>query len=188
VSAVVVPDSVAVMTVDAGKVTGVAGAYLNLKRAATTEQALKRAVRKKAIQVEQITGSVEEQAWAIYHMWDRFAALANFERGIAIPDIHLCFESFQLRQKDAELWPAEINAGFRCIARGESGAWPVFSTRVEQRLHYQSPSQAKGYATDARLRKWNVWAVGLEHGRDATRHLALMTSRALNGELTDPAR
>lgn len=37
----------------------------------------------------------------------------------------------------------------------------------------QQPALAKGSFTNERLRRFGLWTVGKEHGRDATRHLAL---------------
>jgi hypothetical protein len=42
------------------------------------------------------------------------------------------------------------------------------------RVVWQSPADAKGVFTDARLRQHGLWVVGNEHARDAMRHLALM--------------
>lgn len=172
-----VAEAVAIMAVDPGKVTGVAGGYFNLKRATTTKAVLRRAKQKGVLSVLQIDGEPDEQAHALLSMWERFEALANIEQGIALPAIHVAFESFQLRQRDAELWPVEVKAGFLALSRGRG-------FRREGRYHEQTPSQAMGYATNARLRDWGVWAVGLEHGRDALRHLSLMVSKALDGELS----
>jgi hypothetical protein len=39
---------------------------------------------------------------------------------------------------------------------------------------YQSPANAKAYATNDRLRHWGVWEIGAEeHERDAMRHMLL---------------
>lgn len=44
------------------------------------------------------------------------------------------------------------------------------------------PSQAKGVATDERLKRWGLWTVGQQHARDATRHLVLWLKELVNEE------
>jgi len=36
----------------------------------------------------------------------------------------------------------------------------------------QTPSEAKGFATNERLKRWGLWEVGKPHARDAWRHVA----------------
>lgn len=43
----------------------------------------------------------------------------------------------------------------------------------------QTASQAKGKATDERLRRTNLWIPGQKHARDAVRHLVLYVDRNL---------
>ena len=41
----------------------------------------------------------------------------------------------------------------------------------------QTASQAKGFATNARLKEWDVWVVGREHERSAWQHIAYFLKR-----------
>lgn len=43
----------------------------------------------------------------------------------------------------------------------------------------QSASDAKSTVTNERLKRWDLWTRGMEHGRDATRHAGLWVRRAL---------
>lgn len=45
---------------------------------------------------------------------------------------------------------------------------------------WQMPSEAKGYASDTRLRNWGAWIPGPDHKRDALRH-AIRWWAKLNG-------
>jgi hypothetical protein len=42
--------------------------------------------------------------------------------------------------------------------------------RVNSGIVYQSPSQAKRFATDQRIKRWGLWVKGSDHVRDALRH------------------
>lgn len=37
-------------------------------------------------------------------------------------------------------------------------------------IHYQMALEAKGFVTDDKLKKWNLWQKGMRHSRDAIRH------------------
>lgn len=194
-SAEFVPERFAIMAVDPGETTGVARAFLNAKRAETTQALLRRAVRKGALSVDEVRcdaaspgpkGESAVQGAKLYAMWRDFQFKANVELSIPYGAIHLVIEDFQLRQRSAELWPVEVRAAFIAYLRGESGAWSGIVR--EDCLYFQQPSQAMTYATNERLKRWGVWTVGKEHGRDATRHLALLASRVLDGEVSDHVR
>lgn len=86
-------------------------------------------------------------------IWDTLTTLE--------PDL-LIVESFQFRQARSKvnLVPNEIIGVVKEWAR---------QNNVD--IIWQTPSQAKHFFDDARLREGNLWAVGLPHARDATRHL-----------------
>jgi hypothetical protein len=71
----------------------------------------------------------------------------------------------------------------------------AFITAMEERnlqrgvrVVYQSPSDAKSYATNDRLRYWGVWKVGAEeHERDAMRHMLLAITKHGNVQ-TEPRK
>lgn len=58
----------------------------------------------------------------------------------------------------------------------------VMGMLVKYKVNYvpQQPSLAKQRWNNDRLRRANLWTVGLEHGRDATRHAALFVSRQMD--------
>jgi len=159
------------MAIDPGGTSGVAMALLNASKAQTTQQLLRRAVRKKAFTVGELTAKGKNaetrQAEKLYDEWVKFKFVANVEKGIPLPYIYLVVEDFQLRQRSVDLSPVKIT-------------WGLLSLIPEDEMLMQQPSEAKSYATNERLRKWGVWTVGKEHGRDAVRHLALRASKILS--------
>lgn len=172
------------MTVDPGDTSGIAQAFLRPDLARSTEQLFRRALEKDAIRVSQIDGTEglkdAAKGYSTGHVhqivcaWKSFLFKAQVGYGIPRGAIYLVFEDFQLRQRSAELSPVQVTAGFECVIAGMPSAI--------HRVIRQPASEAKGYATDARLRKWGLWTVGKEHGRDATRHLALRASKVLDGK------
>lgn len=182
---VVIPEKFAIMAVDPGETTGVATGLFNAGRAGTSVAGLlRRAARKGAINVDQIEGGGDypetAQAWRLYKMWNEFNFNAHVEMGVGIPHILLVIEDFQLRQRSADLSPIRVTWGFLALLKGESGAWAALSLGTS-RLIFQGPSEAMTFATKDRLEKWGLWTVGKEHGRDATKHLALRASKVLGG-------
>lgn len=69
------------------------------------------------------------------------------------------------------VWIAAAVVGYRNgLADGyESGG---FGPAAPVETFWQQPSAAKGYATDARLKRWGLWIKAQPHERDACRHLA----------------
>lgn len=190
----VVPEKFAIMAVDPGGTTGVARAFLNAGKAETTRALLGRAVRKRALKVDEISPPVDPgphggpaaQAAKIYRMWWDFQYKANVELSIPYGAIILVIEEFALRQRSADLAPVEVTNALLAYLRSESGGWPGIVR--QDMLFFQQPSEAMTYATNERLKAWGVWTVGADHGRDATRHLALRASKVLNGEGVDEVR
>lgn len=78
-------------------------------------------------------------------------------------------------ERDA-MYPIRIAASLEGLLYRRVSAAPVVvssgTATQGQRLVYQSPSYAKRFATDARLRDWGLWVVGSDHERDAHRHVA----------------
>lgn len=77
------------------------------------------------------------------------------------PGIAVLIESFHLRQIHVDLTPVKITSMLE-FALFEKGISAFF----------QQPSEAKGVATDARLKAWGLYRRegGQEHARDADRH------------------
>jgi hypothetical protein len=53
------------------------------------------------------------------------------------------------------------------------GAVKFLARRGGSRLEMQTPSSAKRFATDTKLRQLGLWVPGQDHARDAIRHLIL---------------
>lgn len=186
-----IPDKFAVMAFDPGGTTGEAFGFFNAGRIAepSTGAVLRRAVRKRRLVVNQFGDKLDPDLLAkeaahgayIFRRWVEFTAEANMA-GIAIPDIHLVIEDFQLNRAVADLAPVKVTWAALGLLREASGTWASMSLRPEGKLHFQPPSTAMTYATNERLRSWGLWKVGAEHGRDAARHLALRVSKILDGK------
>lgn len=155
---------------------------------------MRRAVRKDALRVEEIRAATcpghpragsASQASQLYRTWLRFQKFA-WDAGVPYGAIFLIIEDFQLRQRSAELWPVEVTHALLALLMGAEGTW-AGCVRPDC-IDFQQPSTAMTYATNERLRRWELWTRGKEHGRDATRHLALAASRVLDGDLADGVR
>jgi hypothetical protein len=83
----------------------------------------------------------------------------------AYPSARLVTEDFKVRQLNALLDPAEINAVLRWAVR------PRYFVK-------QNSALAMGAVTDDRLKSWGFWLPGQEHARDAIRHNITFLKRA----------
>lgn len=155
-------EQLAITAVDPGSTTGCARGVVTL--GGSIWDALK------DIRIEswEITGDVREQAWEIMGEFADWVV-----EQFPIRTILVC-ESFVLRKFTSGpslLDPVRIAAGMEVLAlRREGGRWAE--------IGYQSPSDAKSFATDARLRSCEQWVRGSEHRRDAVRHVALAAARS----------
>lgn len=90
----------------------------------------------------------------------------------AVPCVtDLVLEDFILRNRTRDrslLSPVRLNSKFEDYAITEA---------PDMKVWHQSASDAKGTITDERLKRWNLWTPGKQHGRDATRHLLLWLRR-----------
>jgi hypothetical protein len=85
---------------------------------------------------------------------------------LAWPGAVVVIEDFILRKQSMD---RELLSPVRLTAALE---WAIDESGIPYHLDRQTPSEAKGGATDDRLRKWGLYkrAGGLEHARDADRH------------------
>ena len=78
--------------------------------------------------------------------------------------MHLIYEDFQYRnhaRMNLDLTPAKL-----------IGVIELFLERCVNVTEYrQTPAMGKSFYTDEKLKQLNAYAVGRQHGRDATRHL-----------------
>lgn len=58
------------------------------------------------------------------------------------------------------------------------GALKYLARQHDHRIEMQSPSEAKGYSTDTKLKKVGWYNPGEPHARDASRHVLLYLSKA----------
>jgi hypothetical protein len=104
------------------------------------------------------------RAW--WEPWEE--ACATVHRELATDVDHCVFESFHISAQTAKKSTAGSLQAIELIGIGRylSRAYDVTFTT-------QSPSEAKMFATDAKLRALGMWTKGVDHPRDATRHLVL---------------
>lgn len=148
---------VAIMSVDPGGTTGVARGMFAFAQGESTGKILK---RKQWLNTNEVEGDFLQQAIQLVAIWKLFSRLAKNTIG---QRPLLVVESFILRPGKASADPAQLMPVR--IAAALEALVPVVP-------EYQTPSMAKGYATDERLREWGLWKVGSAHERDAIRHLA----------------
>lgn len=154
-------DTHAIMGIDPGGTTGIAAAYVSV-RPTMKETMLEGITKKRSLEVP---GDYLQQSKAIASLMNAFMYKANVENGIPLYNIHYAIEDFVLRRK------AEGGAtGNLTSCWVAAGAVAIFGS--EANVKWRQASQAKTYATDARLKLWGLWSIGSAHERDAWRHLA----------------
>jgi hypothetical protein len=177
-------DEFAVMAVDPGKATGLAGGYF--KRMTTLRATLARASRRGALWAQEVGGRAGsgsapwDQAVVIVKRWEEFLFRWNVELGRPVSSAFLVCEDFQLRQMAVDLSPVAVTNAVETLLHVR-GSGPETHEQGRKVL-LQSASQAKSMATNARLRQWGVWEVtrgSKDHKRDALRHAILMVNRQL---------
>lgn len=165
-----IPKFVAIAALDPGRITGVARGVFPIAGADTVAAAYAAGSHVESWECE---GTVAEQvAELVEELTDWFADIHVFG-GIPLPNLYVVREDFKLRQRSADLTPVEISAAFDTTWMSLSSTAPAVP------IETQMPAQAKGFATDARLRRWGAWTVGSTHRRDATRHVLLKISRLM---------
>lgn len=166
---------IAIFSVDPGTTSGVARGIVRTAKGHTAWDCLKVS----EIESWEVEGSPPEQAWEImgeYEDWSK-EVQSSWKPGARIELVLTC-ESFQIRvgkgassRKDL-LDPVRVASGMEALSYNRAGeCWaPII---------YQSPSSAKTYATNERLRRADIWVKGSDHRRDAVRHLSLAFSRRM---------
>ncbi len=169
---IVLPDWVAIAVVDPGGVTGCARALIPVGSLDSISEAVVQADQLESWEEE---GSIADQAQSVVDIMNDWFIEVNMFGNIPVPHMFLVVESFVLRQRHADLSPLKlierIETLWSSVSADPVGSWPV--------IEYQTPSDAKSYVTNKRLREWGGWVVGSEHRRDAMRHLLLKASRIL---------
>lgn len=163
----------AVLAVDPGGTTGVAAGYVQTYP--TLKETLADGLsRTKSIEV---SGSWDDQAVELERLFNKFVFTANVESQIPLDRIHIVLEDFVLRMpaRTTNLTSVWVAAGAVAIRR--AGYADGAEDPVE--IAWQQPSQAKGFATNERLKLWGLWKVGSAHERDAWRHFATFVNTLL---------
>lgn len=181
VAGLITPDRFAVFAVDPGGVTGVARGIFESRP--TLKETLRVSSAGGSVEAWEVEGPSEVQAHEIAEEFLDWSASLMIDGYCGAPDISLAFEAFALRQRSVDLAPVEVTWGVRTLLtpRSSARAGTLQDFAGGHTWEYQSPSDAKGFATSARLKTWELYKLGRgsDHKRDALRHLALRVSRIL---------
>jgi len=163
-----VPEGVhAILAIDPGGTTGVAGGYYELKR--SIRKTLTEGCRMH--KTSEVGGHWLDQAEELATIVNRFRYTAHVEQQLPSAHVHLVWENYTRRPAatDNDLHAVYVTAA----------ACAQLAREVYVGITWQEPSEAKGYATNERLHNWGLWVRGSEHMRDANRHLARKLDRLL---------
>jgi hypothetical protein len=169
--------NIGVFTCDPGGATGLAWAILNPLAREGVGEALRTKMNHGSTTVD---GNPRKQIREIASLWSAFyrtcvksACLPEdrvfyvCENYIYAPGVNYEGESAMI--STALIWGVE---GYR-MGRGDE--WKLSHPRGRKVLPpmiLQTASEAKSYATSARLKEWDCWVVGREHERSAYQHMA----------------
>jgi len=120
-------------------------------------------------QIEAGAGEFAEDSVVDQMMFLIRKAVVAYSFDGTIDSLAVVTEDFILRNDSRDrslLAPVRLNAKLERELRGAGLA-----------MFLQSPSDAKNVVTDARLKHWNVYEAGMQHGRDAQRHGILFLRR-----------
>ena len=165
----------AILVIDPGKTTGLFAGYVDLD--VTVKETLETVRMKKSAELR--GDNWLDSAHKINDVMNRFVYTANVEQRLRVGHIHIVFEDFVQRYETSILDSIWMMAGaVTCYTLPEfnNGAKPIVQPT------YQQPSEAKSFATNERLKLWNLWEVGSEHRRDAARHFAKRIDLLLSGK------
>lgn len=79
---------------------------------------------------------------------------------------HIVCEDYKVYAHKLEQHTFSSVPTLRIIGMIEYWAW-----KNNVPIHYQMAMQAKGFCTDDKLKKWELWQKGQRHSRDAIRHI-----------------
>lgn len=179
-----------IMAVDPGITTGIAYGIIDHMPGASVEDLI--AVSAEGVTVEQVWDR-DEIASGI-QIATLFCKLRDEYVGMKRPKcggIHLVVEDFLLRPRVVSL-KREVLAPVRVTAAIETVLVErLVPMRGDTTYTVRLPAQAMQFATNERLRMWEIWnrSRGKPHGRDALRHWCTHVAK-LHGTLTskDPAQ
>jgi len=127
--------------------------------------------------IGQLAGDFRSQAAALSNTArDWFARLALDY--VAPANHRVVIENWDTHRRDPgrEIISAWIAAGLDCLLT--EGLNPIFKP---EQIQYYNAAQAKGYATDERLKLWRLYDLtkGKRHARDASRHWATKVNQLI---------
>lgn len=169
---------VAVMAIDPGVTTGVARGVFDLDAGDGVLDVIASVTHRAAYEV---VGREVDQARDLYEMWtDWVISVSGEVDGGGLSDAARVCEYWTPRlplrsSKEEVMYPVRIAAAMEGMREWDEQRSPL----VVGPTVYQLPRQAKGYATDERLKRWGLWERGSAHKRDAWRHVAFYLSGAL---------
>lgn len=177
----------AILAIDPGGTTGVAAGYVELGD--TRRETLETMTNNKTTEV---TGDYLWQAAKLDTIFRNFVFTANVEYGIPLPNISIAIEDFVLRRRReggatgnlTSCWVAAAAvAMFHKVMLATPDGKQITAVAADQTgcIHWQTASDAKHVANDARLKSYGLWIVGSAHERDANRHLVLRVDKILQG-------
>lgn len=166
---------VARFAVDGGITTGLCWGVFPKK--GDMEEQVRRARKGGSLTFEQITPSGPHAAdfpelsvaLKIYDLWFDWNE-ALMEKGLY--PTRVIIEDFRIR---TQVMTRSVLSSVR-ICNLLLGMMTITEDEGMEFLHLPTmydPSQSKRFATNERLKRWGLWAVGMDHARDAARLLAL---------------
>lgn len=111
-----------------------------------------------------VLGSINEKLVHVTVAQRRMIESELYNTLLAFAPQYIVCESFEYRNKS--------RAGLVLTSRNLIGIVNLYgqSFRDDCRVFMQSPAQGKSFFTNDKLKKMELYPVGLEHGRDALRH------------------
>ena len=149
------------VSVDPGSTTGLVS--VNLLSGEYDEMREEEALAAGLENGDVIAEEVDTERFWLPDLADKVMEFGKAGRG-TWTELPVVIEDFILRTRDSRrktLDPIRVTSSMLAILWDRGWRGQVF---------YQQPADAKGIATNERLREWGLWLVGMAHGRDAMRH------------------
>lgn len=167
------PNVVLIYAVDPGGTTGTAFGRFRIKEGRTVGAHVRAADRRGYLSSAEFSGEPMDQVRLIYRdILDKlFLEQVDGDYPVRAGRLFVVIEKFQLRGNRAL-------SGEEVLRPVEIG-WALRSRLdvPDVEIVWQTPSDALGFATKERLRRWGLWDVGSEHTRDAWAHVARQIHR-----------
>lgn len=157
------------MGIDPGGTTGIAAGHWRLLGTAADTFGEGR----RSFKTTSVKGDWWQQAKTVADLVNRFVFTAQVEHQLPVNHVHIAWEDYTRRPQASSTNLDSVWVMAAALA---------FLDRPELDHTFQQPADAKGYAENARLRRWGLWVVGSDHERDATRHMAMRVSTLISGK------